>query len=217
MRWPLWPKSAVKYHNTPQGILTESGIWYKTTVDHLNEYAAELFEREPIEVQLALADTWLRSPHTLSLWILAIGVVYFNPWQVAITVVIFFMIWQIIAPSLVSRNFSLILRIFDAVLLQALLYATTMSLLAMSGKYHAVSVGLIGFVLLRWGVLIYLIRPVVSRCWNAMYRLPVPDHILRSFIIRGALRQGIRLSGFRDIEQSIVQDVLRKKANGRRE
>jgi len=215
MRWPLWPKNRVKFHNTPQGILTESGIWYKTTVDLLNEYASDLFDREPIEIQLALADTWLRSPNTLSLWFMAIGIIYFDPWKVAVAVVLFFLIWQIIAPSLVSRNLSPIMKIFDAVLLQAMLYATVMSLLAMSGQFDAVAVGLIGFILLRWGILTYLLRPVVSRCWKAMYTLPAPDHVLRSFIIRGALRQGIGLMDFQEIERSILQNILKKKIHRR--
>lgn len=212
MSWPLWPKSRVKYHNTPQGILTESGIWYKTTVDLLNDYASELFEREPLELHLAFSDAWLRSPHTLSLWIMALGIMYLDPWQIALSVLLFFPAWQIIAPSLVSRNFTPILKIFDAVLLQAILYATTMSLLAMSGQYDALVIGLIGFVIFRWGVLTYLMRPVVSRCWKIMYTLPVPDHILRSYIIRGALRHGITLKDFESIEQSIVENIINKKS-----
>ena len=90
MAWPLWPKNTVIYRDTPQGILTESGVWYRTTVALLNEYAAEVFEREPIEVHLARADTWIRSPHTLSAWLLALGLIYYAPLQVAVVVLIFF-------------------------------------------------------------------------------------------------------------------------------
>ncbi|MCY4205022.1 MAG: hypothetical protein OXE92_04765 [Bacteroidetes bacterium] len=211
MGWPLWPKSKVQYYDTPQGLLTESGTWYRTTIDLLNEYAAKLFEHEPLEVLLARSDTWLRSSHTLSLWLLGLGVLYYNPWQLAIVVPCFFLVWQIVCPALVSRRFSPLLRVMDAVVLQAILYAGTMTSLAISSQYQALVVGLGGFIFIRWGVLAYIMRPLVTRCWKVMYKLPASDHILRAFIVRSALNQGIVLSDFKDIEQNIIQNMLKKK------
>ncbi len=216
MAWPLWPKSKVEYHSTPQGILTESGIWYRTTIDLLNEYAGALFEREPLELHLARSDIWIRSPHTLSIWILAFGIMVYQPWKLAIAIPVFFLVWQILSPALVTRRMSFLLRVLDAVLLQAILYAGTMSVLAMSGQYGAVAVGIGGFVCFRWGILTHLTRPIVVRCWKAMYKLPVPDHILRAFMIRSALKCGINLAGFEEIEQSVIENMFRKKTSGRR-
>ena len=210
MAWPLWPKTSVKFHDTPHGILTESGVWYRTTVELLNEYAAELFEIEPLEKHLAYSDTWIRSPHTLSVWLLALGVVMYNPWQSLAVVAFIFLGWQIVAPALVSRSLSPLLRILDAVLLQAILYAALMSMLAMSGKFQSLAAGLLGFICLRWGILTYLMRPLVSRCWRKMFKLPIPDYILRAFIIRGALKKGVVLADFEGIEQRISQYFLKK-------
>ena len=211
MAWPLWPKSRVEYYNTPQGILTESGIWYRTTVDLLNEYAGELFEREPLAMHLARSDTWIRSPHTLSLWLLALGILYYHPLQLVVAIPFFFLLWQIVAPALVSRTAIFLLRVLDAVILQAVLYAGVMSVLALSGQYESVAVGLVGFICLRWGILTYLTRPIVVRCWKIMYKLPVPDHILRAFMIRSALRHGINLAGFEEIEQNVIDNMFKKK------
>ena len=212
MSWPLWPKSRVEYHDTPQGILTESGIWYRTTAALLNEYAAELFECEPLKIHLARSDTWVRSPQTLSLWILAFGILYSELWQLAFIVPGFFLVWQILSPSLVNRSLYPLLRVLDAVLLQAILYAGIMSMLAISGQYMAVATGLTGFICIRWGILTYAARPIVTRCWKAMYKLPAPDHILRAFLVRSALRNGITLTDFKDIEQGILRDVFKKGA-----
>ena len=211
MAWPLWPKSRVEYYNTPQGILTESGIWYRTTVDLLNEYAGELFEREPLELHLARSDTWIRSPHTLSLWLLAPGILYYHPWQLVVAIPLFFLVWQIVAPALVSRTAVSLLSVLDAVILQAVLYAGVMSVLALSGQYESLAVGLIGFICLRWGILTYLTRPIVVRCWKTMYKLPVPDHILRAFMVRSALRNGINLAGFEEIEQNVIDNMFKRK------
>ncbi len=210
MAWPLWPKSRVEYYNTPQGILTESGVWYRTTVDLLNEYAGELFERESLGLHLARSDTWIRSPHTLSIWLLALGIMYYQPWQLIVAIPLFFLLWQIVGPALVNRTITSIMRFMDAVILQAALYAGTMSILAMSGQYESVLIGLVGFICLRWGILTYLTRPVVVRCWEVMYKLPAPDHILRAFMIRSALRHGINLAGFEEIEKNVINNVFKK-------
>ena len=210
MRWPLWPRRKVEYHDTPQGILTESGIWYRTTVDLLNDYAGELFQWEPLEVHLARSDIWIRSPHTLSIWLLAFGVLFYNPWQLVIAVPVFFLIWQIIGPALLSRRILSLVRILDAVFLQALLYSVIMSILAIRGEFLEVGVGIIGFIIFRWGILTYVTRPLVLPCWRKMYKLPVPDHILRACLIRSALRNGITLAGFEKIERSIIQGMLKR-------
>ena len=55
-----------------------------------------------------------------------------------------------------------------AVILQAILYAGAMSLLALSGQYESLSVGLIGFICPRWGNWTYPTRPTVVRCWKIM-------------------------------------------------
>ncbi len=212
MAWPIWPKKTVEYHSTPQGILTESGVWYKTTIQHLNDYAGDLFDQEPLDVYLALADTWIRSPYTISLWLLPFGILSYDLFQWSVIVLSFFLIWQIIAPALVNRTLSPLLKLLDAVLMQALLYAVTMSILAMSGRYDALAVGLLGFILFRWGILSYLTRPIVTFCWKTMYTLPAPDHILRAFIIRGALRNGITLADFEDIERKVAEQITKKKS-----
>ncbi len=213
MGWPLWPKNKVEYLNTPQGIFTESGIWYRTTVDLLLEYAEELFERIPIEVHLARSDTWIRSPQTLSLWILALGGLLCPPWQLSVTVLGFYFLWQIVAPALVNLHLYPLLRILDSVLLQAVLYATAMSVLAMSGQYTNVIIGLIGFICIRWGILSFLMRPLVNRCWKTLYKLSAPDHTLRAFIIRSALQNGILLANFQEIEDSIIQTMFKNKSS----
>ncbi len=210
MAWPLWPKSKIEFLNTPQGIITESGIWYQTTVDLLFEYAGELLERIPVEVHLARSDTWVRSPQTLSLWLLALGIVFYPPWLLSVVVLGFYLLWQIVAPAVVSLRLSPLLRILDSVFLQAVLYAATMSFLAISGNYTGVIIGLVGFLCLRWGVLSFLMRPLVHRCWNMLYQLPAPDHTLRAFIIRSALHNGVLLDDFKSIEESIIQTIQKK-------
>ena len=214
MRWPLWPKKKVEYHDTPQGILTESGIWYRTTVDLLNDYAGELFEREPLGVHLARSDIWIRSPHTLSLWLLAVGILFYTPWPLVIVIPIFFLSWQMICPALLNYTMLSLVRILDAVLLQAILYSAILSVLAIKGQFQALWIGMVGFIIFRWGVLTYVTRPLVGPCWQKMYKLPVPDHILRGCIIRSALRNGITLTNFKKIEQSILRYMLKRKNGG---
>ena len=85
-----------------------------------------------------------------------------------------------------------------------------MSWLAALDRYAAMSVGLVGFILLRWGVLRMVVRPLAKVFWGSLYRMPVSDHVLRAIIVRAALHYRIVLADFAPIEEHIIQHLKKK-------
>ena len=210
MKWIGWPSSVANFVDTPNGILTDSGNWYRTRVQLLRDYAGPVLEHEPLERLLAQSDAWLRTPRSLAVWLLPPFLVGMPPVQAALAMLCVFFIWQALGPSFVSRRVLPIMRALDAVALQALWYAWMMTQFARSAEYSALAVGLGGFVCLRWGVIGYIMRPVVKWLWSALYRMPVADQVLRAFIVRAALHHGITLADFANMEQEILQHLSRK-------
>ncbi len=98
----------------------------------------------------------------------------------------------------------------DLVLLQALYFVLTLSVLAAQEQLAALGVGLGGFILLRWSLVRIATQPVVKRIWATLYTMPVPDQVLRSFIIRAALKYRVSLPELDRIEQEIVENLKRK-------
>lgn len=210
MKWLGWPKRDAAYVDTPKGIFTDSGYWYHTRESMLEDYAHEVFEHESIGRLLAKSDTWLRSPETLTLWALPVLLITVTPLQAVISTLGIYLVWKAICPAIIIRVALPLMRVLEVVLLQALLYLWAMMMVARAEQFLVLAIGLGGFIFLRWGILSYLMRPVVKWLWQSMYRMPVADHVLRGFIIRAALQYGVTLSDFADTERQIAEFLGRK-------
>ena len=202
----LWlPKDTATYVDTPQGIFTDALVWFRTREAWLRDYASPVLAHKSLSHLLAEAVVWLRSPQTLALWLLAVLLLVAGAIPAALITVAFFVAWTSFGPLLVARSAITLLRVLDVVLLQALAFVTVLSWLASQGDYAAVGIGMAGFIALRWDLLRMAFQPVFKRLWRAMYRMPVPDQVLRALIVRTALRYRVTLADFASIEEGIVQ------------
>jgi hypothetical protein len=92
----------------------------------------------------------------------------------------------------------------DIAVVQGLFYVFVLSALAAQGRYTALAVGLVGFVLLRWGLIERALQPLVQPLVDALYALPLPDQILRAFIVRMALNRRLSLPQLDAMQQDIL-------------
>jgi len=210
MKFPRLHSAETTFVDTPEGIYTASGVWFRTREDSLYAYAGPVFDREPLARLFMQAEVWLRSPMTLALWLLPLLLFMLSPLQAALAALVVYVGWESLGPSFVSRTVSGVFRVLDLVLLQALYFVLTLSILAAQEQLAALGVGLGGFILLRWSLVRMVTQPVVKRIWATLYKMPVPDQVLRSFIIRAALKYHVSLPELDRIEQEILENLKRK-------
>ena len=176
----------------------------------MHDYAGAVFDREPLARLLAQAEVWLRSAQTGALWLLPFFLLMMTPLQAALAALVIYVAWESLGPSFVSRVVLRVVRLLDLVLLQAVYYVLILSVLAALQQFVALWVGLGGFILLRWGLVRWATRPVVQWIWSTLYRMPVPDHILRALIVRAALKHRVSLPELDRIEQQIIDNLKRE-------
>ncbi len=210
MKFPRLHSAETTFVDTPEGIFTASGVWFRTREDSLYAYAGPVFDREPLARLFMQAEVWLRSPMTLALWLLPLLLFMLSPLQAALAALVVYVGWESLGPSFVSRTVLGVFRVLDLVLLQAVYFVLTLSMLAAQEQFAALWVGLGGFILLRWSLVRMATQPVVKRIWATLYKMPVPDQVLRSFIIRAALKYRVSLPELDRIEQEIVENLKRK-------
>ena len=210
MKFPRLHSAETTFVDTPEGIYTASGVWFRTREESLYAYAGPVFDREPLARLFMQAEVWLRSPMTLALWLLPLLLFMLSPLQAALAALVVYVGWESLGPSFVSRTVSGVFRVLDLVLLQALYFVLTLSILAAQEQLAALGVGLGGFILLRWSLVRMVTQPVVKRIWATLYKMPVPDQVLRSFIIRAALKYRVSLPELDRIEQEILENLKRK-------
>lgn len=189
----------------PTGIFTAAGTWFHVSVDDLRSYAGEVLDRTTIEDLFASAESVLRAPQTLATWVLIATLMIATPVESALATLVVFFGWSVLGPGLVLPGILRILRVLETVWLQAVAYVAGLSILGNSGAITAVSIGLAGFVLLRWGVVSRLAEPLVRALRSRLYALPHADQALRAVIIRFALRERVSLPQLDTMEERMME------------
>ena len=190
------------YLDTPTGIVTTAGTRFRTSEGLLQEFASQVFEHEPLEQLIRYTEAWLRGGVALALCILLVGVLWLPAWLAGALAVVVYMMWEGIAPSAPSVAGARVLRLIEHPLVQGIPYVIVLSLLGMAGQIDAAVIGLLGFVGFRLGAIQALLRPVLDPLRARLFPLPVPDQVLRAFIVRAALRHGVGLKELAPLEQS---------------
>jgi len=199
--------SPTPYIDTPYGLLTEGGRWYHVREKDVEEYAGTVLDHVPLEQLLRWADTWVDSARTVTVWALPL-MLWGLPveWAVGGALTLF-VAWALLSPALPSLLAVRAVSALDHVLAQALYYVVAMSAVAAAEMYGALGAGLVGFVLLRWGVLEWAIGYVVRPLRRALYPLPVADQVLRGLIVRVALKHRLSLPQVDDITRDILDNL----------
>ena len=96
--------------DTPGGILTASGIHFRTTRALLEDYAGPVLEVVPLATLVDRAEVWLRSGQTLALWVLALLLLVAPPVGAAFAALTLYLGWETLGPSVASPRLVAVFR-----------------------------------------------------------------------------------------------------------
>ncbi len=179
--------------DTPQGLVSPHGVHFRTTRALLEDFAGPVLKIVSLPTLIDRAEVWLRSGPAITLWALAMLLLFVPPLWAGIGALFVYLGWETFSPLWASRWLVGLLRGLENPIVQAVLYVAVLSALGVRGEVGAVGVGLAGFVLVRWGMIPWLLRPVLKALRRPLYTLPVADQVLRAFVLRAALRHNVAL------------------------
>lgn len=192
--------TAAYYVDTPAGIFTAAGTWYRTSEQSLRTFAAPALAEPDLTPLLRRSDLIVDAARTLTVWAVPLLLLAL-PWMWAAAVAVgLFILLMLTLPALASPTLAAALRLLDPVVGQMLLYMFVLSLLAARGDFGALWTGLALFIVLRWGLLTFVLRPVADR----LYPPALSDRVLRALVVRTALRQGIAMPEVLEMERSLL-------------
>lgn len=201
------------YVDTPLGLFTRGGHRFHTSAALLQTYAGPLFDREPIDRLLRQADIWLTFPTLVMLWTLLPLLWLWAPGTAAGIALGLYLLSSLLLPLLIVRPLTPILQGLANVWLQGTAYGVGLTGLAWREHFPAVWTGLGIFVLVRWGIVDRLFRPLLRRSHAALYPLPQADQVLRTLILKAALAHRVPLPGLQAIEQEVLRHLRRFSQN----
>lgn len=206
--------SSSYFVDTPRGIFTARGTWYRARLEDLREFAGAVLDREGPEALLERADRWLDAPRVFGLWGVLAFLLAFPALVAALLAVVWVALIRLAAPSGGGVMLGRVLRVMALVPLQFVGYAGVLSWFAIAGDEARVIVGLVGFVLLRWEILRMVFDRVLVGVLRRLYPLGEPDQTLRAVLIKSALRHGIDLPAIGEMEERLLRQVA-DSAGGR--
>lgn len=198
------------YVDTPEGIFTADGLWFRATEAELEAYAGPVLAHVSLSELMARAGRWLLAGQTIGIWVALVSVLTLPGWQAALLTVVVFLLVQCFRPILLSIWLDPVLRVLQAIPAQLLAYVVGLSALGMAGAYPAFVLGIVFFVALRWRLLEKVAEPIVQAIARSLYPLPMADQVLRSTILRAALRHRVSLPELDRIEKRIVHLLGRR-------
>lgn len=184
------------YLETPRGILSRGGLLYHTSVERLTEEYGEVLEERPLEKLIDSAELWITSHRAVTLWVLIPLLVYLPVPVAGPLALCVFVSWKALAPAIGGTRLEVPIRLLSSVGAQMVGYVIAMSWLGATGRYTGLGVGLAGFVVIRWQLLDYLLRPLTDYVHRRLFPLPVSDQMLRAVIHSVAIRLKIALPQF---------------------
>ncbi len=209
MKPPAVDKNAT-FIEMPGGIFTASGNWFHTNEETLKGYAGPVLEREPFERLLGVAEIWLRSPSTIVLWSVPVLLWKLGVWPALGIGIVLYLLWSLWTPVLTNMTITPVLKIMDNVLAQALFYILGMSWFAMIEQFWLMGVGLVVFILVRWGIVAKVFGAVVEKARSRMYAVPFADQVLKSVIVHSAMKHRVSLPELDNMERFILNKIHKK-------
>lgn len=209
MKAPAADKNAT-FIETPGGVFTASGHWFHTNEETLKGYAGPVLERVPFQRLLEIAEIWLRSPATIVLWGTPALLWKLGVWPTLGIGLVLYFVLSLWTPVLINMTITPVLKVMDNVLAQALLYIVVMSWFAMNEQFWLMGAGLAVFILMRWGIVAKLFGQWLEKVRTRMYAVPFADQVLKSVIVRSAMKHRVSLPELDKIERFILNQIHKK-------
>ena len=175
--------------DTPRGIFTSKGNWFRTTEKDLNKYAGPLFEKVDLGKVLASAEVWIKGSDSISL-IVFMAVLHFLGWIVAVPLgIAFFALFYLNKSAFATPLFGRLVAVLSTDVSVLAVSVVVLSGQGMAGHYVALAIGFIFFMLFKFG----LIRKGFSGYVIPKLKMKTSlnDRLLRQVIVRTALAKGI--------------------------
>ncbi len=200
------PSDASTYVSTPYGLVTAAGRRYHIPEEAVREYAGAVLDHVSLETLVRWADVWVDSPRTVTLWavpLLLWGLPNGGAVGGAVGV---YVAWMFGSPAVPRIGGARVLAGLGHVGVQGGYYGLALSMLAVKEQFAAVGIGLVAFIMLRWGIVDWGGRALRQRGHRWFYPLPVTDQVLRGLIIQAALKYRVSVPQVDALTNDIIEN-----------
>ncbi len=199
----------VSYVETPVGLFTAAGNWFHVTESQLKSYAPDLFKTYSVQKLVDIAEVWIRSSDNLTLVIFMLMLFVTNIWIAAILSLIFLPFWHKNKSAFVGPSATGLIKLFDYEIVTFLIAVAVLSYQGMEGQYLSLILGILFFLLFKFG----MYRRLINKLFDSddVKKGTLNDRLLRMIMVRYAMAEGVDIDEIQKMEKEAISMVEKKK------
>lgn len=197
-----------EFVETPAGIFTRNGNWYYVTSDHIDQIAPGLTNIISTDTLVDNAEIWIKSTDAVSLIVFIITIQLLPVSIAAILSLIFLMVWHLSKSAMISMWLTSLLKIITNDVLVLVVAVISISYLGIEGDYQGVLIGLLFFMIFRFGWARKLFDSFYTKYHQS---ISLNDRVMKMLIIKTAIANHVPVPGIQRMEQNILDLMIRHK------
>jgi hypothetical protein len=188
------------YVETPSGLFTATGFWFRTSLSAIDAFAPGLREKEDLKRMILDAETWIKSFEAIGLWSFLISLVFLSVFPSALIAFLLSLGWYFLRSAMLNPSLTPALKLitFDLPILLATLFV--ISYVGTIGRQADAIIGLALFFVFRFGWL----RMLLDKWHDATKPISMNDRILRMMLLRQAMRHDIPIQSVQTMEADLM-------------
>ncbi len=202
-----------EYLETPAGIFTGGGFWFRITKKNFEKYTKGLLDIIPLKSLLMHAEQWIRSTDGFGILFSMIFLLTLN-WIPALFLALFTgILFHLYKPLITGTGLQGLISVIDKDWFMILIALGPLSYFGMEGMFSHLGIGLALFMVFKFG----WVRKVADFVYSKLFKkIPYNDRILFRLTTSHAIANEITLSNF-EIMQKDLENAIRKTVNKKKE
>lgn len=196
----IQPDPGLHVVETPTGLFTASGSWFRTSFKSIDDLAPGLCDKIDLHQTVKDTEVWIRSFESVGLWSFLIMLIFYGAYPSALVAIVLSIAWYFLRSALIHPGATVYLKPFtiDGPVLIATLFV--ISYVGNTGRMQDAIVGLAFFFVFRFAWL----RMLLDRWHNSVRALTMNDRILRMMLIREAMRHDIPVKSVQTMQTDLL-------------
>ncbi len=186
---------------TPNGLFTASGFWFRTTFAGIDDFAPGLRSRIDIHNVVRDTETWIRSFESIGLWSFMISILFLSVYPSALIALILSLGWYFLRSAAIHPSVTPFIKPFtmDASVFLATVFV--ISYVGNSGRTLDAVIGLAFFLIFRFGWL----RKILDKWHDSVRPISMNDRLLRMMLLRLAIRHDIPIASVQTMRNDLIE------------
>ena len=197
-------QAAYDFLETPAGLFTSGGFWFRINIKSFKNYTRGLLDIIPLKTLLFQAEQWIRATDGFGI-LFSMIFLFFLDWIPAVGLSLFTgILFHLYKPLITGSGLQKVASLFDKDWFMMLIPLAPLSYFGMEGMFAHLGIGFLLFMIFKFGWMRKVAGYVYAKLNSS---IPYNDRILFRLTTSYAIANDISLSNFEVMQKDIAKAI----------